>query len=454
MRSLNFLSSLPFFPTFRLSDFPTTFPGLPFFRTFRHSDFPTTFPGLPFFPTSQLSDFPTTLKSTLPLIFLVMLSCGKREEKREASTHQHSTATSNNDTGKAVNHQNHSPQEHDMENMNTEPESEEILQLDKYQVIKANIHTALAEVKSINEGLRLLGTVASDERKTEVISAKIPGRITKLFVNKPQTLVHKGQALFGIYSEQLYNDINDYLTSLSQKDSVADNALIQKLIGGAKQRLVLSGITEKQLNTIKSTRKIPPYLIYYSPATGFISDLLIREGQYVETGMPLFKVTDLSTVWIETQVYPGEIRLVNSNASVNVEFEAYPAKVYSGTIVFTNPTFETNRKINLIRIKINNEGYLIKPGMMAYINILRKNKRTLVIPKNALIIQKMTMVWVQTKEGVFERRMVSTGIENKKEIEILSGLQEGERVVTTGSYLLNSEYILQKGSNAMAGMEM
>ena len=143
---------------------------------------------------------------------------------------------------------------------------------------------------------------------------------------------------------------------------------------------------------IKNTRKIPPYITYYSPVAGLVSDLLIREGQYVETGMPLFKVTDLTTVWIETQVYPGEIQLITSNALAEVEFEAYPDKVYSGTIVFPNPTFEANRKINLVRIRIDNRGYLIKPGMMANINILRKSERRLVIPKTALVTQKMREV--------------------------------------------------------------
>ena len=388
----------------------------------------------------------------LLLVCLVVLSCGERENKQPANSHQHSISSP--DTMNSGSHSDHRQQEHDMKNMNDESGSEEILELDKHQVIKANIHTVRAEVKTMSEGVRLLGIAAIDEQITEVISAKVSGRISKLFLKKPESFIGQGQALFGIYSEQLYSDINDYLISLAQEDLITDHALAQKLISSSKQRLVLSGITEKQLSLIKNTRKIPPYITYYSPVAGLVSDLLIREGQYVETGMPLFKVTDLNSVWIETQVYPGEIQLVNSNALAEVEFEAYPGKVYSGTIVFTNPTFEANRKINLVRIRIDNTGYLIKPGMMANINILRKSQRRLVIPKTALVRQKMTMVWVQTEDLVFERRMVSLGIENKREVEILSGLREGERVVTTGSYLLNSEYILQKGSNAMAGMKM
>ena len=395
-------------------------------------------------------------KSILALIIcLAVFSCGKKKAQTEsASHHQHTVGSP--DTTESVKHAGHTvsgKQSTDI-NIKLDQKSKEILQLDSFEIIKANIHTALAAVKSLNQGVKLLGIVASNEKTTTIISAKVTGRIIRLFEKKIGTFIYTGQPLFGIYSEQLFTDIKDYLFSLSQRDSVYINDFARKITAGSRKRLLLSGITEPQLNTIRETRKIPPYITYYSPVTGIISQQLIGEGEYVETGMPLFEVADLRTVWIETQVYPEEVKLININTSVTVELEAYPGKNYNGSIVFTNPAFEASQKVNLVRIKINNPGYLAKPGMMAYVNVLGKNKQALVIPKTALITQDMTMVWVQLKKGTFERRLVTTGAENKREVEILSGLEEGEIVVTTGSYLLNSEYILQKGSNSMAGMKM
>ena len=121
---------------------------------------------------------------------------------------------------------------------------------------------------------------------------------------------------------------------------------------------------------------------------------------------------------------------------------------------FENPAIEENSKINLVRFRIDNTDNLIKPGMMARVNIDHDSKQTLVIPKTALLIGRMTMVWVEAMPGMFESGAVKTGIENKEFVEIRSGLKEGERVVTSGAYLLNSEFILKKGANTMGGMKM
>jgi len=154
-------------------------------------------------------------------------------------------------------------------------------------------------------------------------------------------------------------------------------------------------------------------------------------------------------------VYTNEIKYFNEKTEASISIEAFPQKTFKAKMVFENPAMEENSKINLVRFRIENNDNMIKPGMMARVTINHHPKQTLVIPKRALLIGRMTMVWIEVMPGMFESRTVETGIENKQFVEIISGLKEGERVVTSGAYLLNSEFILKQGANAsMGGMKM
>lgn len=140
-------------------------------------------------------------------------------------------------------------------------------------------------------------------------------------------------------------------------------------------------------------------------------------------------------------MYTNEIKYFNEKTEASISIEAFPQKTFKAKMVFENPAMEENSKINLVRFRIENNDNMIKPGMMARVTINHHPKQTLVIPKRALLIGRMTMVWIE--------------IENKQFVEIISGLKEGERVVTSGAYLLNSEFILKQGANAsMGGMKM
>ncbi|MBA4057208.1 MAG: hypothetical protein C0490_21020, partial [Marivirga sp.] len=129
------------------------------------------------------------------------------------------------------------------------------------------------------------------------------------------------------------------------------------------------------------------------------------------------------------------------------KIDAVPQKTFKGQIVFENPSLEGNSKINLVRFQVDNQHNLIKPGMMARVTIDYNQKQTLVVPKEALLIGRMKMIWIEVEPGMFESRTVETGIENKEFIEIIFGVNEGERIVASGGYLLNSEFILKKGAS-------
>ncbi|MDO1449231.1 efflux RND transporter periplasmic adaptor subunit [Rhodocytophaga aerolata] len=323
---------------------------------------------------------------------------------------------------------------------------ENMIHLTERQQLLINLGTDTAGVKNMHENNLLLGTVAQDEKSVQVISARVRGRIEKLYVRNPGERINKGQLLYALYSEELLAVQTDFIQSLKQSQKFASQKeILDQLIEAARNKLLLWGMSEKQIAELSKAGKPSPYSSFYSQASGYLADLKITEGVYVEEGMPLFEIANLSSLWIEAQVYPQEFTILKQNPTLIAEFESLPGKKYTAKPVFSAPALEENQKIGLVRFAIQNPDEQIKPGMMAYIRLSHGGKEALVIPKSALLLEQMKIVWVEGEKGMFERRMVTTGIENKREVEILSGIEAGERVVSSGAYLLNSEFVLQQG---------
>ncbi len=331
-----------------------------------------------------------------------------------------------------------------------------MLTLDNEQQMLANIIIDTARFTMISTQTTLTGTISEDENKLTTITARIKGRIDRLFLREEGGRIKKGQALYSIYSEELLADQNDYLSTLQHLDKFpGQQTAVDGLIQGGRKKLLLWGMTESQIKNLEANQQASSLLTYYSANTGSVVKLLVNEGEYTEIGRPLFQIADLSSVWVETQVYASELQYMTEKTEASITIEGLPQKPVKAKMVFENPAIEENSKISLVRFRIDNSNNVIKPGMMARVAINHHPKQTLVIPKSSLLIGRMTMVWIEVMPGMFESRTVKTGIENKQFVEILSGLKVGDRVVTSGAYLLNSAFILKKGANSsMGGMKM
>ncbi len=317
----------------------------------------------------------------------------------------------------------------------------------------ANITIDTVKVKTMAEYTTLLGTTSFDERKVTVVTSRIRGRLDKLFVRNPQEMVRTGQPLYAIYSEELLSYENELLNALQQQAQFTNMKLaMDQLVEGARKKLLLWGLTAEQIAQLEKTGETSPLITFYSPVSGTLVELAVSEGQYVEIGSPIFRLADLSQLWIEAQMYTTELRWLYEKPVITVEFDAYPNETFSVAPVFDNPSVEADQKISLVRFLISNRGLHLKPGMMAYVSIKRNEKKTMVIPKSSILIGNMITAWIKTGNGMYENRMIELGIQNKKEVEVISGLKEGEIIVTSGAYLLNGALILKKGA-AMPGME-
>ena len=214
-------------------------------------------------------------------------------------------------------------------------------------------------------------------------------------------------------------------------------------------------MSEAGVAELARNKKASPTTTFYSTASGYITALDFKEGDYVMEGGTIVKLADLSSLWAEAQVYTSQLSAIDRNGIALVQLPDMEGKEIKGRIEFVNPEINPDTRINLVRVSIPNTGNQLKPGMPAYVVLKSQQHKTLTLPADAVIRDsKGATVWVRTGKNSFKIKMVQVGLETDDSIEIKSGLSAGDVVVVTGAYLLNSEYIFKKGANPMAGHDM
>lgn len=333
-------------------------------------------------------------------------------------------------------------------------ENKDELQLSEQQIQLGNIHTDTIRNGVIGDQLVLTATLNFDQMKASSVSSRVMGRVEKLYFKNLGDYVKRGSPLYDLYSEELNNAKQEYLLALDKKKTFAGETIIDfdQLIQSAKNKLLLWGLNDKQVEELAATKKATPTTTFYSTAAGYITQLDIREGDYAMEGGTIVKLADLSTLWAEAQVYTSQLAEVNRNSAATVQLPDFDNKEINGRIEFVNPEINPDTRINLIRVSVPNPGNFLKPGMPAYVRLKSPQRATLTLPIDAVIRDgKGSTVWMQTGKHSFKSVMVQTGLESDDRIEIKSGLKPGDIVVLTGAYLLHSEFIFKKGADPMAG---
>jgi Cu(I)/Ag(I) efflux system membrane fusion protein len=329
------------------------------------------------------------------------------------------------------------------------------ISLNKEQIQLGNIHTDTICNGFTGNKMTLTGTLNFDQRKLSSLSARVEGRITTLYFKNIGDYVHKGDKLYDIYSEELNSAKQEYVTILLQKNVDITLVNYPSLVEAAKEKLVLWGMSNEQINQLEKIKEIPTETSFYSNQDGYITTLNIKEGDYVTEGAPVMQLADMSSLWAEAQVYTSQLSSFDQNGTAIVQIPDLNNLQINGHINFVNPEIDPNTRINLVRVIIPNINKQLHPGMPVYVLLDGNQHVAISLPVDAVLRDENgATIWIETKSGVYSARMVKTGVEDGDSIEILSGLQAGEVVVTTGAYLLNSEYIFRNGSNPMAGMKM
>ena len=324
------------------------------------------------------------------------------------------------------------------------------------QISLGNIKTDTIGKGPFGDKLVLTGTLNFNQDKLSSVNARVEGRIDKLYFKNIGDYVKKGDKLYDLYSEQLNNAKQEYVTQLEQEHTIG-NSLINytALVESAKTKLLLWGMTDAQLNQLAQSKQVSMHTSFYSTEAGYITALNIQEGGYVMEGGTVVQLANLSTLWAEAQVYSTQMYLIHKSENASVQIADMNNETINGTIDFVNPEINPDTRINLVRVTIPNKNNLLHPGMPVYITVSNKQHKSLTLPSDAVLRDSNgATVWIQTEPGIYEMRMVKTGIEENDAVEITSGLTKGEVVVTSGAYLVNSEYVFEHGSSSMAGMKM
>jgi Cu(I)/Ag(I) efflux system membrane fusion protein len=324
------------------------------------------------------------------------------------------------------------------------------------QVTLAGIQTDTVREENISNEKTVTGTVTTNENNAEELSARIAGRVQQLFVRTTGEKIAIGQPVYSIYSEDLQEAEKEYLLA-KQQQKILNNPDVdyKQLISAAENKLLLWGLSSSQIRGLAASGKASATTTVLSKVSGTVSDIAVHEGDYVTEGMTILKTQALNTLWVEAQIYAGETGGYHENDRVNVTFPDLSGQVIGGKIDFINPELSEASKVDLVRVSIPNPQGMIRPGMLAYISVANGKQRALAIPASSILTDGSgNKVWIRNPDNSFSMRMIKTGAGNQNYIPVLSGLNIGDMVVTSGAYLLNCEYVFKNGDDKMTMKNM
>ena len=327
------------------------------------------------------------------------------------------------------------------------------LMLTDSQLKLANVTTQKVAVRPIGQTLMLNARIVIDQQKSNVISSRVTGRIERLYHKESGRLIKKGEPLYDIYSELLLTLQQEYLLALQQYAELGKTeARYADFLKASENKLILYGLSRKQVEQLATSKTMQRSVTFVAPAGGIVSEVAAIEGQYVNEGDALYRIEDIETLWIEAEVYPSESKFVKPGDKIAVRVTGSESEETTVTVNFLSPEYQANSQIIVMRATLANPGLRFRPGMQAQVFLTHSSRTALAIPTDAIIRNgKGSHVYVQSAQNTFQPRMVTTGLEDFEQVEIISGLQEDEIVAVSGAYLLYSELILKKGTDPMAG---
>lgn len=325
---------------------------------------------------------------------------------------------------------------------------DKFLTLDKNQQALANISTIAISSSNLQDNAIVNGRFTVNPEETNFISARNAGRIEQLYIKESGISIHKGQAIYKLYSEQLLTLQREYLMTYKQAQQFADDAKFKAIFDAAKQKLALYGQTPQQLKDLLKTAKPSPYITIYAPSSGIVAEVIAMEGQYIDEGSTILKLEDYKTMWVEADIYPSEATLIKEGQALTVLPLGNTASPLKMKVQFITPSYLENAQTIQLRGTVPNLQNVLQAGMPATILLPRSAKiAAMSLPNKAIIRQgQKNFVWIALKNDRFEPRTVDLGMESADQTEITGGLHAGDEVVVSGAYLLHSEFILKKGA--------
>ncbi|MDT7040719.1 efflux RND transporter periplasmic adaptor subunit [Candidatus Nitronereus thalassa] len=340
-----------------------------------------------------------------------------------------------------------------------EPESV-MINARKQQLI--GVKTEKAKSLTITHTIRTVALVDVDERNLEHVNIKLEGWVEKLYVRFTGEDVKKDQMLFEIYSPELVSSQEEYLLALkavrtlgdSEFSEVADSA--RRVLQSTRERFSLWDITPDHIEDLERTGKVLRTLPLHAPISGYVLTMNVREGGYITPSTDTFVLADLSNIWVLADLYEFEIPYVKLGQKAQITLPYFPNEIFKGTVTYIYPVLDPKTRTVKVRFELPNPGWRLKPDMFANVTLEIPLGDRLVVPNTAVLDSgTKQVVFVDTGQGMFEARNVTLGVRSREWYEVLEGVKEGEMVVTSGNFLIDSESALGSATGMMMpGMDM
>jgi RND family efflux transporter MFP subunit len=300
--------------------------------------------------------------------------------------------------------------------------------------------------KPIEQTVRAVGLVRYDETRQAEINLRVEGWIRDLFVDYTGQPIQRGQPLFTLYSPDVLTTQQEYLLALKTRDQVQGSVIADareragQLVAAARQRLTLWDLPPEEIRSLEEKRQALEVVTFRSPVSGFVIEKQALKGLHIMPGQSLYRVADLSVVWVEADVYERELSGVRRGATATITVDAYPGESFTGRVIYVYPYLDEKTRTNKVRFELSNRGGRLKPGMYANVELRGAGGMAFTVPTNAVLDSGQDqLVFVALGDGMFEPRKVKVGRRAGDSVEILEGLKDGEQVATGAAFFLDSE---------------
>lgn len=331
------------------------------------------------------------------------------------------------------------------------------IQISPEKIQKLGVKTEVVTERRLSRDIRAVGSIQVDERRVHAVTAKFEGWIQRLYVNATGQTVKRGQPLLEIYSPALLTAQQEYLIARDSVEALRQGSAqaretAQRLAENALKRLQYWDIAPAQLRRLQSQEKTLDTLPLTAPSSGVVLEKPAVEGMRFMPGEMLFRIADLSTVWLLAEVFEQDIGGIRVGQTVQVAIDAYPERSFSGKVGFIYPVLATETRTVKVRVELPNSDGLLKPGLYGNVALAAEEAReVLAVPDSAVIDSGVRrVVLVQKDEGIFEPRAVILGLQAGGYFDVVEGLQAGEKVVTRANFLIDAESNLKSALGSFA----
>lgn len=315
-----------------------------------------------------------------------------------------------------------------------------------------NLRTAPVQVGPLRKTIRTVGTIDYNETALADVTTKFKGWIEKLDVDATGQLVHRGEPMFEIYAPELYSAEAEFLLALNTGST--NDPVAAALRETAANKLRYYDVPDAQIAELEKTRKPSKTLPVTAPISGFVIEKNVVQGQMVDSGMRLYRLADLGIVWVIAQIYEQDLPFVKLGQEAVVKVASLPDREFRGRVTFLYPNVDEKTRTARVRLEFENPGYFLKPGMFVSALIQAEIEPAAVLVPDSAVLRSGTRntVFIAEDQGRFTARDIVPGLEGEGGwMQVISGLAAGERVVTSGQFLLDSESQLREAIDKMKG---